>query len=208
MTRKSTSAIERLKGKLKETPQEPGSTIPSPCLVFTGAKFRNGYGAIQDGEKMALAHRVAWEAKHGPIPPGQVIRHKCGIRACCNVTHMELGTQAENSYDCIAEGKGSRGRPRHALFRVLKQLKAGKTQHEIAISLNMPREEVERLSDVWDAFGDEFEYRKMILEPFGKAGLDEALNWLNKRLAEDRQALNGAVVLLNGGFAPHSEAVS
>ncbi|MFT8551785.1 MAG: HNH endonuclease signature motif containing protein [Acetobacter okinawensis] len=208
MTRKSTSAIERLRGKLKVTPQEPGNTIPSPCHVFTGAKFRNGYGAIQDGKKKVKAHRVAWEAEHGPIPSGQVIRHKCGNRACCNVTHMELGTRAENSYDCIAEGHGNWGKPHHALFKVVDGLNTGMTQQEIATSLNLPCGEVGRLTDFWAECGDEYSHRTTILAPCGELGETEALRWLDERLAEDRQSINGAVVLLNETPALHSEAIS
>ncbi|MGX7346138.1 HNH endonuclease signature motif containing protein [Acetobacter pasteurianus] len=210
MPRKTTPAIERLNSKLVEVPAPPGSTIQSPCKIFGGGKFHNGYGAIQVDQKKVKAHRLAYEDEKGPIPPGQYIRHKCGNRACCNVNHMELGTQDENFYDCIAEGNQIFAKPHHVLFKVLKCLDDGKTIQEIADDLRIDCEEVESLSEFWDYFGAEFGYRQEILAPFGKAGKDQLHQWLDERLVENRQAYNGAVVLCNemSQPQPHSQAAS
>ncbi|GCD55363.1 HNH endonuclease signature motif containing protein [Acetobacter pasteurianus] len=197
MPRKTTPATERLNSKLKEAPAPPGSTIQSPCKTYEGAKFTDGYGAIRADKKVVLAHRLAYEAGKGPIPHGQCIRHKCGNRACCNVDHMELGTQAENSYDCIAEGNHYRTKPHHYLFKVLAGLADGKTTQEIADDLRIDCEEVNSLSEFWEHFGDEFGYRQEILARFGEVGKEQLHKWLDERLAENRQAYNGAVVLCN-----------
>lgn len=197
MPRQKTPAIERLQDKLKEVPAPPGSTIQSPCKTYEGATIRDGYGYIWADQKAVLAHRLAYEAEKGPIPPGQCIRHKCGNRACCNVDHMELGTQAENVYDCIAEGTHNRTKPRHYLFRVLEGLDDGKTAQEIANDLRIDCEEVNGLSEFWAYFGDEFGYRQEILARFGEVGKEQLHKWLDERLAENRQAYNGAVVLCN-----------
>jgi len=69
------------------------------CLHFTGAVMPNGYGYIGRGGKYGgstYAHRVAWEAVHGPIPKGMEIDHLCRNRACCNPAHLELVTHREN----------------------------------------------------------------------------------------------------------------
>lgn len=197
MPRQKTPAIERLNSKLVEVPAPPGSTIQSPCKIFGGGKFHNGYGAIQVDQKNVKAHRLAYEDEKGPIPPGQYIRHKCGKRACCNVDHMELGTQAENVYDCIAEGNHNLTKPHHVLFRVLAGLDDGKTAQEIADDLRIDCEEVNSLSEFWEHFGDEFGYQQEILARFGEAGKEHLYQWLDERLAENRQAYNGAVVLCN-----------
>lgn len=197
MPRQKTPAIERLQDKLKEVPAPPGSTIQSPCTTYEGSKAHNGYGLINVDGKVKRAHRLAWEEVHGPIPHGQCIRHKCGNRACCNVDHMELGTQAENLYDCIAEGNHNRTKPRHYLFKVLAGLDDGKTAQEIADDLRIDCEEVNSLSEFWEHFGDEFGYRQEILARFGDIGKEQLHKWLDERLAENRKAYNGAVVLCN-----------
>lgn len=58
----------------------------------------NGYGKAWDrvlGQN-ALAHRAAWEAVHGSIPPGMHVHHRCKNRLCVNVEHLELLTPKEH----------------------------------------------------------------------------------------------------------------
>jgi len=51
-----------------------------------------GYGVLSMGKtnNPLLAHRVAWELAHGPIPDGVRVRQKCGNRLCCNPAHLFL----------------------------------------------------------------------------------------------------------------------
>lgn len=46
--------------------------------------------------RRALGHRLIWESVYGPIPEGLVVDHLCRNRACVNVGHMEVVTQAVN----------------------------------------------------------------------------------------------------------------
>lgn len=45
---------------------------------------------------MLLAHRVAWFLESGEIPQDKVIDHLCRVRTCCNPSHLDPVTQAEN----------------------------------------------------------------------------------------------------------------
>lgn len=68
------------------------------CHVWTAAN--NGrYGKLAAGggsKLLLLAHRVAWELEHGPIPEGLVIDHLCGNTLCVRTSHLEPVTPLEN----------------------------------------------------------------------------------------------------------------
>ena len=97
------------------------------CWPWTGhtTASRGGgtrYGAIRVGSTMQKAHRVAWALSHGPIPAGQVVRHKCDNSICCNPNHLELGTQADNIRDREERGRGVRlCGARHARAKLTEQ---------------------------------------------------------------------------------------
>lgn len=71
--------------------------IPEPntgCLLWDGAVTVDGYPVVRIGGRAGRTcrvHRLAWEAVHGPIPDRAVVRHSCGVLACCNPAHLFLG---------------------------------------------------------------------------------------------------------------------
>lgn len=112
----------------------PPTPQPTPCRIWQGAVHSSGYGVLigrghQPSEPSPLrkvrgpsrwvpdaetrrgststkmyAHRWVWEAVNGPIPPGQVVRHRCDNRLCYRLSHLELGTQADNVRDAAERG--------------------------------------------------------------------------------------------------------
>lgn len=66
------------------------------CLIYTGKLTRKGYAHVRDGARMRFAHVVMYEAQNGPITVGLEIDHKCRNRACCEHSHLEPVTHAEN----------------------------------------------------------------------------------------------------------------
>jgi hypothetical protein len=72
-------------------------TRPSDCIVWTGALNSRGYGCFAIQGKSHLAHRVAYEDAHGPIPDGMTIDHLCSQKRCVNPDHLEVVTRGENN---------------------------------------------------------------------------------------------------------------
>lgn len=66
------------------------------CWEWTASIRHSGYGCLGVDGKTVYAHRWAWEAANGPIPPGLDIDHLCRNRACVNPTHLEPVTRQEN----------------------------------------------------------------------------------------------------------------
>lgn len=75
----------------------------------------HGYGVVGPGHRLAKKYnntklsRLSYNIFVGPIPEGQVVRHKCRSRQCCNPAHLELGTQYENVQDKKRDGTTVKG---------------------------------------------------------------------------------------------------
>jgi hypothetical protein len=78
----------------------------TPCIEWMGSRTRTGYGQRTINYRRWRAHRWAWTVQHGPIPDGAIVMHTCDNRACINVDHLRIGTQADNLNDMRAKGRG------------------------------------------------------------------------------------------------------
>lgn len=72
-------------------------TRETDCLIWTGAVNSKGYPCFLWNGASTLAHRLAYEDAHGPIRKGYTIDHRCRVRNCVNVDHLEVVTVAENN---------------------------------------------------------------------------------------------------------------
>lgn len=76
------------------------------CWLWTGAKFKTGYGVCNVRRKVRTAHRYSYEINVGPLPPGLCVCHHCDTRFCIRPEHLFLGTYKENVADMNAKGRG------------------------------------------------------------------------------------------------------
>lgn len=105
---------------------------PNECHVWRGGRISTGYGAIRINGQSVLAHRVAWEREHGPIPEGMQVCHKCDNPPCVNPRHLFLGTAKDNADDRDRKGRTHRKLDKRAIANILKLRSKGLSQAAIA----------------------------------------------------------------------------
>src|SRR6187549_5609 len=69
-----------------------------PCLEWTGSiTSKEGYGKIRDeGNRIAPTHRIAYRLWVEEPRPDQDVDHLCENPPCCEPTHLEAVSHAEN----------------------------------------------------------------------------------------------------------------
>lgn len=76
------------------------------CLEWTGHTDRAEYGRIASVlTQEVLVHRIAHEHRHGKIPRGLHVLHKCDNRKCFSDDHLYLGTNEDNVRDRMNRGR-------------------------------------------------------------------------------------------------------
>jgi hypothetical protein len=82
-------AAERFWSKVEKT---------TKCWLWKGSiNPVTGYGMFRGGDqRLVYAHRFAYEERHGAIPIGLQLDHKCRVRNCVRPGHLEAVPQAEN----------------------------------------------------------------------------------------------------------------
>lgn len=79
------------------------------CWEWTGTRLSTGYGVFSMDHTPRLAHRLAYEWGIGPIPDKLQVLHSCDNPPCCRLSHLFLGTQADNINDKMAKNRGAIG---------------------------------------------------------------------------------------------------
>ncbi len=82
--------------------------IPEPnsgCWLWVGVWDSSGYGHMKISRKTLSVHRLSWEFHNGPAPRGLCVLHKCDTPCCVNPTHLFLGTNKDNTQDCIKKNR-------------------------------------------------------------------------------------------------------
>ena len=121
------------------------------CWPWVGFHTLGGYGSTTVNGRARAAHRVMWEALHGPIAVGLVICHRCDNPPCINPRHLFIGTHADNHADRNRKGRQARGERMGAAkltdnkVREARRLHAaGETYHALGQRFGVDRKAIER----------------------------------------------------------------
>lgn len=83
-------------------------SVPEPnsgCFLWLGGLSGDGYGKSWYRGKGIRAHRLAWIAAKGSVPPETQVLHKCDTPLCVNPEHLFLGTHLDNMRDASKKGR-------------------------------------------------------------------------------------------------------
>lgn len=76
------------------------------CKNWPMGISKTGYGVYSIGNFTYSVTRLLYNTiKDGLYQDRLVVRHKCDNRSCCNIDHLEIGTQSQNLMDASKRGR-------------------------------------------------------------------------------------------------------
>ena len=69
------------------------------CWNWNKSITSAGYGQFKRNKKYWTTHTFVYTQIYGEIPEGNIIRHICHNRKCCNPNHLIIGTHKDNYND-------------------------------------------------------------------------------------------------------------
>lgn len=136
-------------------------STPEPntgCLIWFGSKNDDGYGVIwydKDGHRVLQTHRAAYLVRHGLIPEGLWVLHRCDNRPCINVDHLYLGTVTQNVRDMFERGRPNKAHgERHGMAkitplivaRIRERVATGASQRSVAEDFGLTQTHISRIA--------------------------------------------------------------
>jgi len=127
---------------------------PDECWEWQASSNSTGYGQFRIGSRtrgdrrVVRSHEVAFQIAYGYLPSdsGEVVRHSCDNKACCNPYHLLDGTQAANVADAVARSHLGRRPVKVPNPELVFQLKRqGFRQVDIAAQLGLSQQYVSHI---------------------------------------------------------------
>lgn len=86
------------------------------CWEWSGGLSSEGYARFSAGGHDHYGHRMSYEMRHGAIPNGLFVDHKCHNRACTNLDHLQAVTNKQNIENRSGAQRNSASRVRGVFF--------------------------------------------------------------------------------------------
>jgi hypothetical protein len=147
----SASDVARFMAKVSPEPN-------TGCWLWTGTYDGRGYGILSVNGKKVRAHRIGYAIATGhAIPDGELGRHRCDVRACCNGHHVIPGSHADNSRDMVERGRclpaerHARGERNGSAkltadkVREIRRLGSEFSQRDLALAFGVSRSSIRRI---------------------------------------------------------------
>lgn len=123
---------------------------PDACWEWQGSRNQGGYGKFWLDGRTVGAHRFALETRIGPLGDETQARHRCDNPPCCNPSHLEPGTMAENDADKDLRGRRQSGEQTGRALLTAAQVqdarrrhRSGETHRQIAHELGVSRSTIQ-----------------------------------------------------------------
>lgn len=120
--------------------------LQKPCIL-SPHPFLN-----KDSYGERYHHRLVYKNYHKVDIAGKVIRHKCDNGTCIEITHLEIGTQADNMRDRMERGTYNQGTlngksvlSEEAIIDIREMYDEGYSYAEIAREFDVHRSTIRRL---------------------------------------------------------------
>lgn len=85
------------------------------CWIWDKEISKEGYGKVRFKGKKYYTHRLFWALANDAVDEldnirdvGQVFRHLCDNKACCNPKHVVVGSRSENAIDAMKYSKAKK----------------------------------------------------------------------------------------------------
>ena len=118
------------------------------CWEWQGYRNPAGYGALRWRGSRVNAHRVAWELAYGPIPGNMHVLHTCDNPACCNPSHLFLGTHADNMQDRNIKNRGGTAKLTPCdVVSIRKRRAEGETRKALSQEFGVARETIKSVCE-------------------------------------------------------------